>query len=168
MSHIDFRRHFDISSEILLLNSGTQSLTPRLVRESQLHHAAEYERNPTRGLLAAWGMLWKIQKELGQFFGASPGDLFLRPNVSAAMNAFVLGFRGFSKGDEIAIGALEYGAVAALCRHRAEKDGLTVKVLSHAWRREELAQTSPAEFARRLVEQTSSRTKMLVLSHVLT
>lgn len=114
---------------MIYLNNGTHSLTPAPVLEAVTREERAYEANPTASLTGAWARLWKVQKRLGAFLKADPKDLFLRQNVTEAMNAFILGIP-LLEGAEILLSDLEYQAVANICRFRAERDGLTVRTFT--------------------------------------
>ena len=111
---------------MIYLNNGTHSLTPASVLEAITRHERAYETNPTHELTLAFGRLWEVQKKLAAFLNADPKDLFLRQNVTEAMNAFLLGIP-LPPGAEILLSSLEYGAVENICRYRAERDGLTIR-----------------------------------------
>ena len=90
-----------------------------VTRHAELSPAIE--RNPTQGLIESWGRLWEVQKRLGAFFNADPGNLFLRANVTEALNEIILGMP-LQPGREILLSAYEYGAIQNICRYRCEKE----------------------------------------------
>lgn len=153
------RKEFDLSPDFLFLNSGSSSIAPRCVRDEvkRLQDAAEL--NPTAALVNCWRDLWAAQKDLALYLSAQPQDLFLRNNISEAINAFVLGMP-LPTGSEILYSDLEYGAVKNTCRFRAERDGLKL--------REFPAPRSPGEALEKVLGAIGPHTKMLVLSHVFT
>ncbi|MFI5347440.1 MAG: aminotransferase class V-fold PLP-dependent enzyme [Elusimicrobiota bacterium] len=136
---------------MIYLNSGTHSLTPRPILDAIARYELEYEENPTAHLMRAWDRLWTAQKRLGTFLNADPKCLFLRQNVTEAMNAFILGVP-LPMGSEILLSDMEYQAVENICRYRAERDGLTIRKF-------------PLPFT---ADQLRPETGLLVLSHVLT
>lgn len=146
-----FLSEFDLAPELLYLNSGTHSLTPRAVLDAVAREERGYEANPTAKLMTAWGRLWEVQKKLGTFLNADPQCLFLRQNVTEAMNAFILGIP-LPAGSEILLSDVEYPAIANICRYRAERDGLTVRTFSLPFSEDALR----------------PETSLLVLSHVVT
>lgn len=141
--------------DLIYLNSGTLSITPASVTEAAASYRQGFERNPTQGLHAAWGMLWKVQCRLAEFLGASPHDLFLRSNVTQALNEFLLGMP-LPSGSEVLIGDREYGAVHNALALRARRSGLKLRVIP--------TPRDGASLARHLTDRTS----LVVLSHVLT
>lgn len=163
----DFRAHFDLDPALTYLNSGTQSIAPRRVAEAVTRHARAYERNPTAELIAVWGKLWNVQRELGDFLGARAEDLFLRANVTAAMNALILGMP-LEAGSEILIGDTEYGAVHHIARFRSEQGGHPLRVFHIPTRASEVAAFSETALVDLVVGALSPRTRMVILSQVMT
>ncbi len=115
--------------------------------------------------MGTWGRLWEAQKRLGAFFRADPKSLFLRQNVTEAMNAFILGIP-LPMGSEILLSDLEYQAVENICRYRAERDGLTLRKFHVPV--PEAGRMTPKEFADLVASELRPETGLLVLSHVFT
>ncbi|MCM2277731.1 MAG: aminotransferase class V-fold PLP-dependent enzyme [Oligoflexia bacterium] len=161
------RAHFDLDPKLIYLNSGTHSVCPRPVQDALTRYQKSFDRNPTLELFKTWGRLWEIQKELSSFFGADPHDLFLRPNVTAALNVFMLGIP-LPARSEILTTDLEYGAIVNLCRFRAEQDGLSLRTIHLPTSLEETRKLTPAELAERIVSSLKPETSLLLLSHVMT
>lgn len=154
-----FKDEFALDPGLLYLNSGTHSICPRRVIEAVVRNVREYERNPTNSLFQAWPALWQLQQEVAAFFGAQAKDFFFRPNVTAVLNAFILGAPLRPQG-AIAVTDLEYGAIANIARYRAEKDGRPFKTLK--------IETGPHADAIGLLDQLTPDVGMLVVSHVFT
>lgn len=157
------REEFDLEPGLLYLNSGTHSIVPRPVLEAVSRHRREYERNPTAGLIGAWERVWKVQERLASFVGADPRDLFLRANVTEAMNAFILGMP-LPEDGEILLSDAEYGAIDNACLLRARRDGLTVRRFHLPTDR----RASAAGLTETVTSALGPKTRLLVLSHVTT
>ena len=163
------REYFDLDPGLIYLNSGTHSRCPRVVVESIIRNIRAYEQNPTRGVFQAWARLWEIQKDLARFFDADAHDLFLRPNVTAALNSFILGVDiPKAKGGEILISDLEYGGIVNLCRYRAERDGMSLRAFHLPAGPQELAGLSEEALADLIIRELRPETRMLMLSHIMT
>jgi len=161
------REQFDLDPKTTYLNSGTQSICPRSVFDAVLEYQRRYERNPTEGLFSAWPMLWETQIELAKFFVAEPEDLFLRTNVTLALNAFIMGIPLPSDG-EILVSHLEYGAIVNICRLRAEQSGLSLRTFHLPAGPCEWESLTPAALAEQIVGELRPETRLLLLSHVMT
>ncbi|MCX7977865.1 MAG: cysteine desulfurase, partial [Bdellovibrionaceae bacterium] len=146
----------------IYLNPGTMSRTPISVLEKVEQYAREYEQNPTLSLFEGWERMWEVQKKVASFFAANPEDWFFRPNVTVAMNDFLLGIE-LPPGD-IAVTNLEYGAIVNICRHRAEKEGrrlLTVNIPVPFL-------GGPEELVDIIMNQLPASVVLLMVSHVTT
>ena len=146
----------------IYLNAGTHSLSPPSVREAQREALDHYEENPTANLFAAWGRLWRIQCELAAYFHARAEDIFLRPNVTAALNDFILGIP-LPARSEILQTDLEYGAISNICRFRAERDGLSFRTF-HL----EAQPSSPDSLVDSILAAIEPQTSLLLISHIVT
>jgi isopenicillin-N epimerase len=157
--HAKLISEFDVPTDYLFMNSGSSSIAPKSVREKVKQLQDKAEHNPTAALFEIWRDLWEAQKDLAGFLNADPQDLFIRNNISEAMNNFILGLP-LSEKDEILYSDLEYGAIKNICKFRAERDGLKLREFS--------APRSEQNAADTVIAAIRPETKMLVLSHVFT
>jgi isopenicillin-N epimerase len=169
-----FRDEFDLDPKLIYLNSGTHSISPRRVTDAVVAALRACERNPTGSLVRIWETLWDIQQQLGAFLGARPEDLMLRPNVTSAMNDFILGVpleRGgipLERG-EILHSDAEYQAIVNICRYRAERDGLRLRAFHLPGpAASELQGVTADALAARVISELKDDTRLVVLSHVTT
>ncbi|MBI3541905.1 MAG: aminotransferase class V-fold PLP-dependent enzyme [Deltaproteobacteria bacterium] len=154
------RDHFDLDDSIIYLNSGTHSIAPRAVLEAVTSYQRRYELNPTAGLLTAWGHVWEAQQAIARFVGARADDLFLRSNVTEALNAFILGMPLPSGGGEILVSDLEYGAIVNTCRFRCERDGLQLKQFHVP------LEADAGGLVAALLAAVTPKTRLVVVSHI--
>ena len=155
------REEFEHDPALAYLNWGTHSMTPLRVLDQIQRYQREYETNPTQGYLESFGRTWRVQEELGAWLRADPRDLFLRANVTEAMNALILGML-LEPACEILVSDLEYGAIVAQCRFRCERDGLqlrTFELPTGAVKTEKLLDA--------VVSAIGPQTRLLVLSHII-
>jgi isopenicillin-N epimerase len=166
----NLRAQFDLDPTLIYLNAGTHSLCPRRVIDTWVRHTREYELNPTQRLVETYTAMWEVQKRLGAFLNAQPEDLLLRPNVTSAMNALILGVELGSNaaGGEILVSDSEYGATANICRLRAERDGLKLRSFHLPGKAAELAGASEESLAELVLRELKPETKLVMLSHVIT
>jgi isopenicillin-N epimerase len=155
---------FEKIPHFIYLNSGSMALTPLSVRQAADRYRHQFELNPSEGLFSAWEKCWKVQKDLAQFLHADPADLYLRTNVTYAMNDFIMALR-LPKNSEILISDVEYGAIINICRYKAELDGLTLKTFSTPKNPHDLSEEQLADLVMKAV---TTRTKMVMISHVAT
>jgi len=157
---------FDRDPNLIYLNSANLSLCPGSVLEAVTRYQREFELNPTTGLTQAWDHLWKAQTRLAQFLNANPNDLFLRTNVTATLNTFLLGMP-LPPESEILVGELEYGAIVNICRMRAERDHLAWRILAMPQTPTALKSLTPHQLVEHIISQLGAKTKLLLLSHVI-
>lgn len=165
---MNFRSKFELDENILYMNSGTHSICPTEVMEAQFRYQKLYELNPTFGLNNAWKDLWTVQQDLAAFFHADPQDLFLRSNVTEALNEFILNVPGIPSGSEILTSDIEYHAIVNICHLKAKNEELSVRSLHVPVFGAELKALSSAALVDHVVSQLRPETKMLLLSHVST
>lgn len=157
--------HAEFASDpsISFLNAGTLSRTPLSVLRWMREQRDLAEKNPTKAMFLSYPAIWETQKELAQFLGAAPGDLFLRPNITAAFNDFLFALP-LNRGQEILLTSLEYGGISELARWRARQSGLGFRQIP--------LPTGPgvtdAQLVAGCVEAFQPETKVLIVSHVAT
>lgn len=147
-----------LDDNLIYLNSGSHSVTPLAVLEALTREQRAYERNPTQGLFGAPARLWDVQCRLARFLGASPEDLFLRPNVTGPLNDFILRAPVEPGRRKIVLFDVEYGAILSTARLRAEREGWTVVTIPFR------EATAVADLEREL----DASTGMCIVSHVIT
>ncbi len=147
------------------LNAGTHSFSPDRVVEAREAAARDFDRNPTRGLFGAWERLWTIGSTLAHHFGAEPEGFFLRPNVTQALNDFILNAELNPKKNEILVTSQEYGAIVNTCRLRARRDGLKLRVFEVP---PASALSSPQALLAAILAEVREETGILLVSHITT
>jgi len=147
----------------IYLNWGTLAKTwPQALRKMQ-EYEVEYELNPTLSLFKTWEKVWKVQTDVAEFFNIRPQDLFLRHNVTVAMNDFIMG-ADIADGD-FATTDLEYGAVFNVLKLRAERDGRKIHIVPIPIGSE---LKSSKQLIDILLNGMPKNTKLLMISHVMT
>jgi isopenicillin-N epimerase len=160
---MDLSPYFTASDNLAFLNAGSLSRTPlaALAAMDAIHRREQ--ANPTEAVYLAPKRLWDAQKRLGAFLGADPDDLFLRSNITSALNDFLFSL-DLAPGAEILVTGAEYGAVVNLCRVKAAQSGASVRVAALPLGPEVTA----AQWVDAVVSAFTPSTRVLVLSHVLT
>lgn len=164
---MDLRSHFVMPSNLIYLNSGTMGLTPRSVLTGMQNSKNVIEDNPAQSLFMAWSQMWPVQKALGEFLKANPKDLFLRNNVTYAMNDFLMALE-LPANSEILISDIEYGAIVNICRYKAELEGHQLRTMAVPARGAELQTLTEESFLQHFEKSLSSKTALVMFSHVTT
>lgn len=158
----EFSKYKDLS--FINLNNGTLGLCPSVVIDQQKAELEAFERNTSWGLGSSWSRIWKIQEGLGDFLGASPRDLFLRPNVTLALNEIIMGLP-LPPGSEILSTNFEYGAVINILKYKAQKEGHSLRIENIDFLYQDI---SIQEAVDSIIKLTNSKTRVLVISHIFT
>lgn len=158
----DFAKYKDTS--FINLNNGTLGLCPSVVIDQQKTELESFEKNTSSGYGDAWARLWKIQQGLGRFLKARSEDLFLRPNVTLALNEIIMGL-DLPASSEILTNTFEYGAVVNILKHKAQRDGLSLRAEDLS----ALYQCSDDDSVSEVILKTiSPQTRMILISHIFT
>ncbi len=164
---LELREHFNYPTNLAYLNSGSMSLTPKSVLAAVAQAKNEYELNPTEGLFTAWEKMWKVQTDLAQFFNADPRNLFLRANVTIAMNDFIMALQ-LPPQSEILVSDIEYGTIVKICEHKAAIENHQLKTFSVYDHGQEPSTVTENQILSRLEAALTKKTKLVMLSHVMT
>jgi isopenicillin-N epimerase len=143
------------------------SLSPIAVLDRVQKEKEIYELNPTDGLMGAWGRLWDVQKKLAQYFKADPRDLFLRANVTLVMNDFIMALK-LPAQSEILVSDIEYGAIVRICQYKAQTEGHQVNMVSLHDKNQDPDTITEAQLLERIESALTPKTKLVMLSHVMT
>ena len=169
MTQADFSRNssspwkqkWDLDPEVTYLNHGSFGPSPRVVCESRESWTRRLEQQPMRFFLDEMEQeLQAAYESLANFVKCSPDELLFVPNATVAMNILAKSL-SFSSGDEILCSDQEYGAVLRIWREVCKSHDATLKVQPIPW------DNLPAEtVAERFLEGTTSRTRLILISHV--
>lgn len=158
----DFSKYKDTS--FVNLNNGTLGLSPDVVIDLQKKELGLFEMNTSGAYGAAWDRLWSVQTQLGNFIQARPEDLFLRPNVTLALNELIMGLQ-LPVASEILTTTFEYGAVVNIVKHKCRRDQLSLRQAPmdflYSCRDDESA-------VQGILDCLSPQTRAVVISHIFT
>lgn len=160
---MEFSRLFTLDASFIHLNAGTLSRVPISVLDYAEEARRAEERNPTNSIFAGPKMFWAVQERMGAIFGADPADLFLRSNVTEALNDFLFGLDLPGKG-EFLVSGYEYGATAQLAKVRAEQLGFSFRMVQLPIGGEVTGES----LGRAILDSFTAETRLLVISHVAT
>lgn len=155
------KHHWSLDPAITFLNHGSFGATPRVVLEKQNEYRAQMEREPVRFFVRELEpLLDDARLTLAQFVHADPDGLVFVPNATAGVNA-VLRSLDLDKFDELLITSHEYNAVRNVVEYVAGIAGARVVVADIPF-----PITSPEAVVEQVLENVSSRTRLLIIDHV--
>ncbi|HXG89231.1 MAG TPA: aminotransferase class V-fold PLP-dependent enzyme [Vicinamibacterales bacterium] len=162
--------HWTLDPGSTYLNHGTVGVVPRRVLQRQQALRDEIERHPSRFVLrelsleqpAPWRSVSRLREAIvpvAQFVGATPDDLVFVSNVTTGMNA-VLGSVPLTRGDEVVMTDLAYGAVKIAANAVCERAGAIVRTahVEYPFRQ--------AQIIDAIVGTLTPHTKLVVVDHI--
>ncbi len=155
------RNEWLIPDDVTYLNHGSFGPSPHVVQEARHRWIEQLERQPMHFFLRQMEDALNVAYEhLGEFVGAKPKDLIFVENSTTAMNIVAANIE-LRAGDEVLTTDHEYGAVLRIWRRlcRQTKAKLVVRKLPNPM-------TSHDEIADTFMESVTSRTRLIVISHV--
>lgn len=155
------RKQYALEPGVTYLNNGSFGPPPLPVVAAQQAIRDELNANPMRFFVRRFDQRFDEAAEaVGRFVGTGGRNLVLLPNATTAMNVVASSLL-MQPGDEVLLNDHEYGAVLRTWRRRCEQDGSRVVVATLS---------SPLKTAAELVETlfaaVTSRTRLIVVSHV--
>jgi len=165
----------NLSSEFLLdpkihyLNHGSFGACPREVFEDYQNWQRILEANPIdyytrqlKGLFGkkASGPLEAAREELAQFVNADSEGMIFTPNVTVALNAIASSIQ-LKAGDEVLTTDHEYGTIIATWARMCDRNDAVLRQVAI-----ELPIGTQTDFVDAFWEQVTSRTKVILLSHI--
>lgn len=156
-----WRSAWSLTPGVTFLNHGSFGLVPLSVQAVREEWQRRLYENPMDFFLRQMEVELGIAAErLGKLIGANPKDLVFVDNATIGMN-IVANSLSLEPGDEILLTNHEYGAVRRIWQKRCERSGAKVVIQNLPEPLE-----SPEALVDRLFEGVTSRTKLLVFSHI--
>ena len=157
----DLAGHWRLDPAVTFLNHGSYGACPVEVLDAQREWRDRLEAQPVKFFSRELGgLLAEVRRPLGAFLGGDPDDLALIANDTGGVNAVLRSLR-FEPGDEILTTDHEYNAILNVVRHVAARDGARVVVA-----RLPFPPVSEDDVVGRLLDATTDRTRLAVVSHV--
>jgi isopenicillin-N epimerase len=156
-----WRRLWSLADDVAYLNHGSFGPSPIVVQESYERWTRRLEQQPMNFFLREMEPAFEeALSVLADFVGASRGNLIFVDNATFGMN-IVAASISLETDDEVLINDHEYGAVTRLWRRTCQQAGARLVTC-------ELASpvTDPAAIVEQLFARVTSRTKLVVVSHV--
>jgi isopenicillin-N epimerase len=153
-----------LDPDVAFLNHGSFGAIPRPVFEHWQRLQRDCERNPVEALARALGpALDDARGRLGAALGAGAGELAFTENATTALNLIARSVvpSAARDGGEVLVTALEYGAQQLAWRWLCDHHGVAYREA-----RVGVPAGGPDETARELLDQVSSRTRVVLISHI--
>ena len=162
------RSDWSIPDGITYLNHGSFGPTPRVVQAAREEWSRRLSADPMGFFLRELdGALDTAAARLGKWIGADPRDLVFVDNATVGMNVVAESVK-LEAGDEVLLNDHEYGAVFRIWRAACDRVG--AKIISPAIGTGDDSQPrrfqDVSEIVQPIVNAITSRTKLIVISHV--
>jgi len=157
----DVQQAFMLDRNILNLNNGGVSPSPRVVHESYKRHL-DFANNAT-----AW-VLWQVQdpevepvrRRLAEHFGCDGEEIAITRNASESLQTCLLGI-DLQRGDEVLTTNQDYPRMLTTLKQRAAREGIVLKTFSMP-----VPAKSMDELAQGFESQITPRTRLILMSHI--
>ncbi len=151
---------FTVDRNIINLNNGGVSPSPRVVQEAMRRYLDFSNMAPTHNM---WSILEPeiefVRKRLAETFGCSPDELAITRNASESLEICQLGL-DLKRGDEVLTTDQDYPRMLTTWDQRARRDGIVVKQISFP------VPDSMDDLYRRMEEAVTERTRVILICHI--
>lgn len=121
------RQTVSLPADVIMLNAGSLSPTPKPVLESVTAYRKSQAEDPTNFIMRLGPKLISTARpRIARHFNCDPLDFVLLPNVTFAINLVAESLR-LDPGAEILTTEHEYGAMILTFQRMAQKQGLTIR-----------------------------------------
>ncbi len=151
---------FLLDPDLIFLNHGSFGACPAQVMQTYQRWQMEMERNPVEFLgRRSAALLAQSRAVLAKTLGADPENLIYLPNATTGVNTVARSVH-LQPGDEILTSDHEYGACDNTWKFVCERSGANYVPV------EIPLPFNAAEFAQRIWDRVTPRTRVLFLSHI--
>jgi isopenicillin-N epimerase len=124
------RHMFTVDRNIINLNNGGVSPSPKIVMESEKRYLEISNMGPAHFMWKVLGPeMESVRRRLAQSFGCDPEEIAITRNASEALEIVQLGLE-LQRGDEVLTTNQDYGRMLTTWRQRERRDGIVLKEIS--------------------------------------
>lgn len=124
------RHMFTVDRNIINLNNGGVSPSPKIVMESEKRYLEISNMGPAHFMWKVLGPeVESVRRRLAQSFGCDPEEIAITRNASEALETVQLGL-DLKRGDEVLTTNQDYGRMLTTWRQRERRDGIVLKEVS--------------------------------------
>jgi selenocysteine lyase/cysteine desulfurase len=155
------REMFDVDPELVNLNNGGVSPSPRMVQDALRRDLARANQAPA---YAMWSVLEpeveNVRAGVAALFGCDAEEIAITRNACESLETVLFGF-DLRPGDEVITTNQDYLRTLAALRQRERRDGIVVRALSFP-----VPPPSAADLVDRFRRAITPRTRVLLVSHM--
>jgi selenocysteine lyase/cysteine desulfurase len=155
------RHAFTVDRNIINLNNGGVSPSPKIVMDTEVRYLEMENMNPTYYM---WRILdpglETVRRRLALCFGCDPEEIAITRNASEALEIVQLGL-DLKPGDEVLTTNQDYPRMIATWKQRERRDGIVLKQLSFP------VPPPSLDYLAKLIEQNiTAKTKVIHFCHI--
>lgn len=155
------RHMFSVDRNIINLNNGGVSPSPKIVMESEKRYLEISNMGPSH-------FMWKyltpeveaVRRRIAQNFGCDPEEIAITRNASEALEIVQLGMT-LNRGDEVLTTNQDYGRMLTTWGQRERRDGIVLKQISFP-----VPPPSLDTLAKLIDENITPKTKVIHICHI--
>ncbi len=156
------KQAFTVSSNIVNLNNGGVSPSPKVVQEAVERYNRLSNEAPSYYM---WRILDRgregLRQKLADLAGVSADEIAINRNASEALETVIFGLR-LNRGDEVVLTKQDYPNVINAWKQRALRDGIVLKFISFDFPIED-----KKEIAQKFTDAFTSKTKVVNITHMI-
>jgi selenocysteine lyase/cysteine desulfurase len=155
------RHMFTVDRNIINLNNGGVSPSPKIVMESEKRYLEISNMGPAHFMWKVLGPeLETVRRRLAQNFGCDPEEIAITRNASEALEIVQLGME-LRAGDEVLTTNQDYPRMLTTWKQRERRDGIVLKQISFP-----VPAPSLEDLAQRLEKAITPKTKVIHICHI--
>jgi isopenicillin-N epimerase len=155
------RHMFTVDRNIINLNNGGVSPSPKIVMESEKRYLEISNMGPAHFMWKVLGPeLESVRRRLAQSFGCDPEEIAITRNASEALEIVQLGMT-LNRGDEVLTTNQDYGRMLTTWNQRERRDGIVLKQISFP------VPAPSLDYLAELIEKAiTPKTKVIHICHI--
>ncbi|MDX2267669.1 MAG: aminotransferase class V-fold PLP-dependent enzyme [Bryobacter sp.] len=155
------RHMFTVDRNIINLNNGGVSPSPKIVMESEKRYLEISNMGPSHFMWKILGPeLETVRRRLAQNFGCDPEEIAITRNASEALEIVQMGM-DLQRGDEVLTTNQDYPRMLTTWHQRERREGIVLKQISFP-----VPAPSLDDLAQRLEKAITPKTKVIHICHI--
>ena len=157
----DVRHAFTVDRNMINLNNGGVSPSPKIVMDTEIRNLEIENLNPSYYM---WNVLdpglETVRRRLAQSFGCDPEEMAITRNASESLEIVQLGMN-LKAGDEVLTTNQDYPRMIATWQQRERRDGIVLKQVTFP-----VPPPSLDYLAGRIEENITAKTRVIHICHI--
>lgn len=154
------RHMFTVDRNIINLNNGGVSPSPKIVMESEKRYLEISNMGPAHFMWKVIGPeVESVRRRLAQAFGCDPEEIAITRNASEALEIVQMGL-DLKAGDEVLTTNQDYPRMLTTWKQRERREGIVLKEISFP------VPTTLEDLYQRIEKAVTPRTKVIHICHI--